>query len=356
MSAHLDAQGLVKDFGATRALHGVDFAARPGHFVCLLGPSGCGKTTLLRLIAGIAEPTAGEIRMNDRRIEGVPPERRNFGMVFQTFALFPHMSVARNVGFGLEMRGVPKAQAQRRIAAALDLVGLGALGDRLPREISGGQQQRVALARAVVIEPDLLLFDEPLSNLDARLRDDLREDLRALQSKLGITAIYVTHDQAEAMALADEIVVMRAGRIVERGAPADLYRRPATRFTADFLGLTNVLTLEHEGGKVRLPWGDLRPLDTPVPPGPASIAIRPEDMELSPDPGGGAVVEQAVFLGASIHYWLRCDDLRLRGTSAGGMRTILEPGTSVRIIAPETLHVLTEDEPGPASAEAANVS
>jgi len=239
----------------------------------------------------------------------------------------------------------------------LEMMGLEGLERRRPHSLSGGQQQRVALARALAPRPALLLLDEPLSNLDARLRDDLREDLRALQRKLGITAIYVTHDQAEAMALADEIVVMRAGRIVERGAPVELYRRPASRFTADFLGLTNVLTLDHAGGRARLPWGEVRPLDTARPPaGPAAVAIRPEDMEFSPDPDGGAVVEQAVFLGASIHYWLRCGDLRLRGTGAGGMRTVLAPGTPVRITAPETLHVLTETEPGSTPAEVADVS
>jgi len=359
MTAQLAATGLVKDFGATRALHGIDFEAAPGRFVCLLGPSGCGKTTLLRLIAGIAEPTAGEISVNGRRIDPVPPERRNFGMVFQTFALFPHMSVARNVGFGLEMRRIRRVEARRRIAAALELVGLGAMGNRLPRELSGGQQQRVALARAVVIEPDLLLFDEPLSNLDARLRDELRDELRALQRKLGITSVYVTHDQAEAMAMADEIVVMRAGRIVERGAPADLYRRPATRFTADFLGLTNVLALDHRGGMAHLPWGESRPLDAAAPAGPVAVAIRPEDLEIAAAEDGAAIVEHAVFLGASIRYWLQCGDLRLRATTTGGMREVLAPGTAVRLTAPPVLHVLsaagTEAAVRPAPAEMADV-
>ena len=355
-SAHLVARGLTKDFGATRALHQIDFEARPGRFVCLLGPSGCGKTTLLRLIAGIAEPTAGEIALNGRRIDAVPPERRNFGMVFQTYALFPHMSVRRNVGFGLDMRRIERAEARRRVDAALALVGLGHLAERLPRQLSGGQQQRVALARAIVIEPDLLLFDEPLSNLDARLRDDLREDLRALQRKLGITSVYVTHDQAEAMAMADEIVVMRNGRIVERGAPADLYRHPATRFTADFLGLTNVLRLPVRGGTAPLPWGGTRPVPG-APDGEAAVAIRPEDLPLAAADDGPATIETAVFLGAAIHYTFRCAGASYRAIAPGGLRAVLAPGTKVRPEAPAALHRLADDAPAPAAPapEAADV-
>lgn len=341
-SAHLAARGLSKDFGGTRALSDVDFEARPGQFVCLLGPSGCGKTTLLRLIAGIAEPTSGEITLNGNRIDPIPPERRNFGLVFQTYALFPHMTVRRNVGFGLDMRRVPRAEARARVDAALDLVGLGHLAERLPRHLSGGQQQRVALARAIVIEPDLLLFDEPLSNLDARLRDDLREDLRALQTKLGITSVYVTHDQSEAMAMADEIVVMRDGHIVERGAPADLYRHPATRFTADFLGLTNVIPVTVSGGATMLPWGERRPVRG-ARDGQASIAIRPEDLILSADPNGPAIVETAVFLGAAIHYSVACAGKSYRAVAPGGQRAVLAPGTQVQIEAPATPHRLSED-------------
>jgi len=341
-SAHLTARGLIKEFAGTRALHGVDFDAQPGQFVCLLGPSGCGKTTLLRLIAGIAEPDAGEIVLNGVRIDDIPPEKRNFGMVFQTYALFPHMSVRRNVGFGLDMRRVPHEAARKRIDAALDLVGLGHLGDRLPRQLSGGQQQRVALARAIVIEPDLLLFDEPLSNLDARLRDDLREDLRALQRKLGITSVYVTHDQSEAMAMADEIVVMRAGRIIERGAPATLYRHPATRFTADFLGLTNVLPVTVRDGSTDLPWG-VRHAVPGAPDGPVSVAIRPEDLDLAADPDGPATIRTAVFLGAAIHYEVACAGQTYRAVAPGGLRAVLAPGTQVRVTAPQVLHRLAEE-------------
>ena len=260
----------------TRALDAVDLDVGAGRLTCLLGPSGCGKTTLLRCIAGITQATSGEIQLNGTRIDDRPPERRNFGMVFQTYALFPHMTVRRNVGFGLEMRGVGRSEARTRVDRALEIVGLSELAGRRPRALSGGQQQRVAVARAIVIEPDLLLFDEPLSNLDAKLRDALREDLRALQRKLGITSVYVTHDQAEAMALADEIVVMDAGRIVERGAPVELYRRPQTRFTAEFLGLTNVIDAKTDGREVELPWGETRPLEplAPLDPSPWRSALR----------------------------------------------------------------------------------
>jgi putative spermidine/putrescine transport system ATP-binding protein len=251
----LEIDGVAKTFGGTTALcmrYRLSWA--DGEFVTLLGPSGCGKTTLMRIIAGITPPDGGTIKVDGRDIHKLPPERRNIGLVFQSYALFPHMTVAANVGFGLKMRGIPRVEAEARVAKALDLVDLGALADRHPRALSGGQQQRVALARAVVIEPDVLLFDEPLSNLDAKLRDQLRDDLKVLQRRLGITAIYVTHDQAEAMALADRILVMKDGRIVEEGAPVALYRQPRTRFAAEFLGQTNVLPVRTEGGDVLLPW------------------------------------------------------------------------------------------------------
>jgi putative spermidine/putrescine transport system ATP-binding protein len=314
--------------------------------VTLLGPSGCGKTTLLRSIAGITDPSAGEIWLADRRIDAVPPEKRNFGMVFQTYALFPHMSVAKNVAFGLQMRHIAKPEIERRVAAALELVGLSQHGTRLPKQLSGGQQQRVALARAIVIEPDVLLFDEPLSNLDAKLRDALREDLHALQRKLGITSIYVTHDQSEAMALADEIVVMKDGEIVERGTPVDLYRRPTFRFTAEFLGMTNVIEAEIANGECRLPWGATRPVENPGERDVEGIAIRPEDIEITPTDGAAdGVVEQSMFMGAATHYWVGVAGKTLRVITTGGRASILAAGQKVKLTPPPALHLLKPFRP-----------
>lgn len=346
MATRLDVRSLTMRYGAYKALDRINLDVKAGHFLCLLGPSGCGKTTLLRCIAGITQPTEGEVCLNDTNINDRPPERRNLGMVFQTYALFPHMSVRRNVRFGLDMRGVRRADAIRRVDRALALVGLTDYANRLPRDLSGGQQQRVAVARAIVIEPDLLLFDEPLSNLDAKLRESLREDLRFLQQDLGITSVYVTHDQAEAMAIADEIVVMNAGQIVERGSPVDLYRRPRHRFTAEFLGLTNVIDAETDGITARMPWGETRPLARSLEgTRPISVAIRPEDLQLSAvgrDDEGDATIEEMVFLGATVQYRLRAGEITLRAAASGGDHAVLERGQAVRLTAPSEFHVLEE--------------
>jgi putative spermidine/putrescine transport system ATP-binding protein len=256
------------------------------------------------------------------------------------------MSVEKNVAFGLEMRRLAKPEIARRVTAALELVGLAPLAKRLPRQLSGGQQQRVALARAVVIEPDVLLFDEPLSNLDAKLRDTLREDLRALQQKLGITSIYVTHDQAEAMALADEIVVMSGGEIVERGSPVELYRRPAYRFTAEFLGMTNVIEAEIDGGTCRLPWGAVRPLENAGATDVEGVAIRPEDLVITPaDSEPDGVVEQSMFMGAATHYWVSAGGRTVRAITPGGRTEILPRGQPVKLLAPPELHLLKTFRP-----------
>ena len=341
MDASISIRRLTKQFDATTVLKGIDLEIPAGRFVILLGPSGCGKTTLLRTISGITDPSSGEIWLKERRIDAVAPEKRNFGLVFQTYALFPHMTVAKNVAFGLEMRRVGKADITRRVAAALDLVGLGDLAARLPRQLSGGQQQRVALARAIVIEPEVLLFDEPLSNLDAKLRDSLREDLRALQQKLGVTSIYVTHDQSEAMALGDEIVVMKDGAIVERGTPIDLYRRPIYRFTAEFLGMTNVIPAEIDGGQCRLPWGAVRPLENPGETDVEGVAIRPEDLAIEPvESNHDGVVMQSMFMGAATHYWIGVAGQTLRTISSGGSKAILPTGQKVKLLPPPALHLL----------------
>jgi iron(III) transport system ATP-binding protein len=241
------ATGLVKTFGTVTAVNDLSFEARAGEFLTLLGPSGCGKTTTLRLVAGLERPDRGEIMVDDRPISSVasglfvPPERRGMGMVFQSYAIWPHMTVFENVAFPLQELRVPRAETRERVMAMLSTVGLGDLHARPAPMLSGGQQQRVALARALVSNPQVLLLDEPLSNLDARLREEMRFELREMQAKLGITSIFVTHDQAEAMTLSDRIVVMNAGRIEQEGSPEDVYQRPRTRFVMDFLGRANHL-------------------------------------------------------------------------------------------------------------------
>ncbi|MCC7047947.1 MAG: ABC transporter ATP-binding protein [Alphaproteobacteria bacterium] len=237
--AGLDVAGLIKRFGASVAVAGVDLSVRPGEFFTVLGPSGCGKTTLLRMVAGILVPDGGRIAIGGRDVTAAPIWTRRVGLVFQNYALFPHMSVAQNVGFGLAMQKVAREERTARVARALGTVRLDGYEARRPSELSGGQQQRVALARAIVTEPDLLLLDEPLSNLDARLREDMRAELLDLQRRVGITTVLVTHDIHEAFALSDRVAVMRAGRVEQLGAPTELYDRPANRFVAGFLGPVN---------------------------------------------------------------------------------------------------------------------
>ncbi len=242
--AAVSLRGLVKRYGAVTAVAGIDLEIAEGEFIVLLGPSGCGKTTTLRCIAGLEDVSEGEIRMGDQLVSAagfsVPPEKRDIGMVFQSYAIWPHMSVAENVAFGLKMKGLSGGVIAERVKQALDLVGLSQFGDRGASQLSGGQQQRVALARAMILEPKVLLFDEPLSNLDAKLRERMRFELRQLQKRLGVTSIYVTHDQQEAMIVGDRVILMNQGRIDQVGSPVDIYRRPASRFGAEFIGLANI--------------------------------------------------------------------------------------------------------------------
>src|SRR5580765_2268281 len=239
--ARLQLTGLTKTYGDFRAVAGVDLDIGQGELVVLLGPSGCGKTTTLRMIAGFVVPSAGEIHLGGRNITRRPPWKRNTGLVFQSYALFPHLSATENIAFGLRMRNLGQAQIAAKVAEVLRLVRLEGLGDRLPRELSGGQQQRVALARALVIEPDILLLDEPLSNLDAKLRAEVRVEIRELQRKLGLTTVMVTHDQEEALTMADRLVVMSNGQVQQVGSQRELYEHPANTFVAGFVGRTNFL-------------------------------------------------------------------------------------------------------------------
>jgi iron(III) transport system ATP-binding protein len=292
-------------YGATPVLADINLAVEKGEFFAFLGPSGSGKTTLLRLVAGFGVPATGRILIGERDVSGLPPWSRNVGMVFQSYALWPHMTVAKNVAFGLERRRLPRSEIARRVQQSLALVGLNALADRRPAQLSGGQQQRVALARTLVIEPDVLLLDEPLSNLDAKLRVEMRAELKTLQRKLGLTAIYVTHDQEDANAIADRMAVLDGGRIQQVGRPADLYDRPANRFVATFLGTANLI--EGELAPDGRFFGDgIVIVGAGGPPGPACISIRPQDVVLGPPSGGiVATVTEREFLGGIVRYRVR---------------------------------------------------
>jgi len=292
---------LSKKFGEQIAVDQLSLTVGRGELVALLGPSGCGKTTTLQMIAGFQPPTSGSIALEGNDLAAVKPAQRGLGIVFQSYALFPHMTAAENVAFGLEMQGIARAERDRRVAQTLALVGLAALADRFPRRMSGGQQQRVALARALVIQPRILLLDEPLSNLDAKLREDMQIELRQIQRTVGTTTLLVTHDQSEAMALADRIVVMNQGRAEQIAPPHEVYERPATAFVASFLGRTNILQLCANADGVQI--GDGRwPMATTA--GPATASIRPEKILFAPSAQRNAVsgvVKTRIFQG---NHWL----------------------------------------------------
>jgi spermidine/putrescine ABC transporter ATP-binding subunit len=320
MAASVRLSELTKLYGATRAVDRLSLSIAPGNMVALLGPSGCGKTTTLRMIAGLVEPNAGDIFIDDRRITRVPVHRRNIGMLFQNYALFPHMPVAENIAFGLETRGVKGAAAAARVQGALQLVQLSGYGDRLPSQLSGGQQQRVALARALVVEPMLLLLDEPLGALDKSLRESMQTELRGLQQRLGITTVFVTHDQDEALTMADRIVIMRDGWVEQIGAPAEVYQRPVSRFVADFLGAANffrgrVERVFEAASLVVVPDGPTLTVPSPRTIGSqVTVALRPESITLArPTAANGdptpnttpAIVEQVIYHGFVTHLHLR---------------------------------------------------
>ena len=309
--AQLDIIGLAKRYGDFHAVRDVSLSIKDGEFLVLLGPSGCGKTTTLRMVAGFIEPTAGHVKLGGTDVTLLPPWKRNAGMVFQNYALFPHLTVAENVAFGLEMRKIPKADIARRVEETLALVRLGGYGGRLPRQLSGGQQQRVALARALAIHPDVLLLDEPLSNLDAKLRQEVRVEIRELQRKMGLTTVMVTHDQEEALTMADRLVVMSEGSVRQVGSQRDLYERPADRFVAGFVGRSTFLegTLE-AAGRFRTD-GGLAVACTSDGTGRAVLSVRPERVAVGPSCHAGldndlpGMVEFVSYLGALIDIHVR---------------------------------------------------
>ncbi len=312
----LEVREITKNYGAGVTIGPISFAVRAGEFLSLLGPSGCGKTTTLRCIAGFETPTTGEIHLRGRRIDLEPPNRRDIGLVFQSYALFPHLTVFDNIAFGLRLRRVPKAEQQERVTRMLNMVDLPHVATRYPTQLSGGQQQRVAIARSLVLEPRLLLFDEPLSNLDFKLRVTMRQELRNLQRRLGKTSIYVTHDQGEALALSDRIIVLSHGRIEQIGTPEEIYEKPASAFVADFIGNSNLIKGEiveasGTGAVVRSEHGLLLHVPTRPPTGAAAVTLvlRPEKVRLlrsaSTAPNVfSARVEDVTYLGQDTHVRL----------------------------------------------------
>jgi iron(III) transport system ATP-binding protein len=328
-----------KRYGEVLAVDSISFSIRRGELVTFLGPSGCGKTTSLRLIAGLELPSAGTVRIAGEDVSTRAASERNVGMVFQSYALFPHMSVIENVAYGPTIRGGDKKAAAERGREILTLLGLDGLEKRLPSELSGGQQQRVAVARAIVQQPDVLLFDEPLSNVDAKLRRRVRQEIRDLQRRFNLTAVYVTHDQEEALAVSDRIVVMSQGKIAQIGTPSELYDKPSSRFVADFIGDANLIAGAVSGSNF-VAEGLSLPLGTAAPAGPATISIRPERIALARGEGGGTV-RAATYLGSRYEYLVDAPYGTLLVSAPIGLAP-LDAGDKVAITIPDNGFTLVE--------------
>ncbi|MEV4576423.1 ABC transporter ATP-binding protein [Nonomuraea jabiensis] len=347
MTASVEFRALRRVFGKTVALDGFDLIVAPGEFVALLGPSGCGKTTALRCVAGFERPDSGAVLVDGRDITDVPANKRDAGMVFQSYSLFPNLNARDNVAFGLRVRKVPVATRRKKADELLELVGLPSHADRYPHQLSGGQQQRVALARALALEPRVLLLDEPLSALDAKVRVSLREEIRRLQLDLGITTIFVTHDQEEALSIADQVAVLRDGRLEQVGSPAEIYDRPATPFVAEFVGTMNHLAGQVSGDQVTV-LGQLLPVDGQVLPDPSvDVLIRPEAVKVVPVEDGPAQVLAASFRGASVRLRVAVEGGEVLADVPGHEAARLTPGTRVTVrlvdrpvlVAPRTVTV-----------------
>ncbi len=346
----IELRNVFQQFGATPVLRDVSLTIASGEFFFLLGPSGCGKTTLLRIIAGFQNPDRGEVSMGGTSMNGVPAHRRNVGMVFQNYALWPHLTVAENVAYGLEVRKVSTPERQRRVADALEMVRMEDLGKRLPGELSGGQQQRVALARALVIRPDVLLLDEPLSNLDARLRLELRDEIRRIQEATRITTVYVTHDQHEALSLADRVAVFEAGVLAQLDAPRNLYTRPGSRFVAEFLGEVNwiegtVSRSDAQGLVVETPMGPLSASPRPelIPGSRVRAGFRPESVQWgpTPNPSWKGTVFRSFYQGDSEEYGLQLSDGFRVKALVSNPQSVLSPGAEVTVsVRPQDVFVV----------------
>jgi putative spermidine/putrescine transport system ATP-binding protein len=328
--------------GTTRVVDRVDLLVEPGEFFALLGPSGCGKTTTLRMIAGFEEPDAGRITVGAEDVTHMPVHQRDMGMIFQSYALFPHRTVAENVAFGLRMRGLPKDAIRERVTQALRQVALSGYEDRRPAQLSGGQQQRVALARAIVIRPRVLLCDEPLAALDRKLRQSMQVELKQLQQQLGVTLIFVTHDQEEAMTVSDRIAVMNAGRIDQIGSPSEIYNRPRTRFVADFIGEINLLEGEWRDGAF-VSNGKPLPAAGSAPSGKGTIAIRPERLRLTQGGVLSGRIQTSTFVSGQMIYRIQTEDGRELTVKEADTGTPRPPGTTLGVDwAPEDVVILSD--------------
>jgi len=353
----VDLKGVTLTYGAFVAVKDVDLKIDKGSFVTLLGPSGCGKTTILRSIAGLVTPTSGEIVVAGRLINDVPIYKRNIGLVFQNYALFPHKSVADNIAFGLKYRDVPKADIERKVKRALDMVRLPGVEKKLPSQLSGGQQQRIALARAIVIEPDVLLLDEPLSALDAHLREEMRTELKIIQREVGITTIFVTHDQEEALAMSDRIVVMNHGLIEQNGTPEDVYRTPATKFVASFLGQSNLMTgtvAQAGNGSARITLDNGASIEAKAPASAkagskVTVIVRAQRLEVGKKAANGAnklkgKIAATSYLGGTAIYAIDAEGLKLQANTIIDDQVFREGETVDIAFAPSDCVLLGEDD------------
>ena len=343
-------QGLRRRYGPVVALDGLDLTLHPGELVALLGPSGCGKTTTLRLLAGLEDADSGTITVDNQEITRLPASKRDMGMVFQAYSLFPHMTVRQNVAFGLRLRHVSRAERDRRALEMLELVGLSSQADRYAHQISGGQQQRVALARALAIQPRVLLLDEPLSALDAKVRAQLRDQIRRIQLEVGITTLFVTHDQEEALAIADRVGVMREGRLEQLGPPTEVYSRPATSFVAEFVGLTNRLAGEVSGGEVTVRGVRLPLVDAGTPDGPVTALVRPEAVMVAAEapadsgPLVGTVIA-TTFLGATSRMTVDLGDTTIMAQLRTAEAAALPAGSRVTLAIRLDPVLVSDDRP-----------